>query len=141
MFVRGSFPRWMGTKANGAIPVVTKEELEKLIQAKGDADPAGEADVLLLDVREVNEMQATGMIPSAKAMPLTQVQQALQLDDEEFLATFSFPKSLLKEKRVVCYCRAGVRSHNAAVLLQEYGAKDVSNYKGSFLEWFPDRFY
>ena len=51
--------------------MVTKDELEKLIQAKGDAAPAGESEVLLLDVREVNEMQATGMLPSAKALPRT----------------------------------------------------------------------
>jgi len=130
----------MSTEASDGVPVITKEQLESLIGGSGQQAGAS-SKILLLDVREPGEMQQTGMIPSARGLPLTKLQHALQLDEDDFEEEFAFPKRELKESRVVCYCRAGVRSETAARILQEFGNASVANYKGSFLEWFPDRFY
>ncbi len=40
-----------------------------------------------------------------------------------------------KEKEVVFYCRAGVRSRAAAELARQAGWEKVGEYSGSWLDW------
>ena len=41
----------------------------------------------------------------------------------------------LKEKEVICYCRSGNRSGQAAMMLESMGFKHVKNLVGGMLAW------
>jgi rhodanese-related sulfurtransferase len=56
------------------------------------------------------------------------------LPEEEFEDRFGFPKPE-KDKEVVFYCKAGVRSSAAAQLALQQGYKNVREYRGSWLDW------
>lgn len=52
----------------------------------------------------------------------------------EFEDKFGFEKPSA-DKELVFYCKAGVRSSAAAQLAQQIGYKNVSEYRGSWLDW------
>ena len=62
-------------------------------------------------------------------------------DDQKFksaqeLQDLFSSKGIEKEKRVITYCRSGVRSaHTTFVLTELLGYRNVFNYDGSWLEW------
>jgi len=59
---------------------------------------------------------------------------AMFLPEEEFEDRFGFEKPSM-DKEVVFYCKSGVRSSAAAQLAQQQGYKNVSEYRGSWLDW------
>lgn len=85
------------------------------------------------DVREPSEYSA-GYIPTALNIPVKSSPDALFLPDEEFEDRFGFEKPGT-DKEVVFYCRSGVRSSAAAQLAQQQGYTNVSEYRGSWLDW------
>lgn len=74
---------------------------------------------IILDVREDMEV-AQGIIKEAKHIPL----QLLPLSLEE----------LDKTKEIICVCRSGGRSNQAALYLQQQGFTTY-NMVGGMLEW------
>lgn len=56
------------------------------------------------------------------------------LPEDEFEDRFGFSKPD-KDKELVFYCKAGVRSSAAAQLAQQHGYEKVSEYRGSWLDW------
>ena len=103
---------------------ITREEVLNLITTKGS--------YLLIDVREEEELH-NGMIPTAKNLPLSIFENAIELSEQEFEQQFSF-KKFSKEDLVIFYCRTGGRSAVATDIAREkrYNAK---NYAGSVQEW------
>ncbi len=77
--------------------------------------------VLLLDVRTEPERKK-GHIKGSVHIPLNQLRSR-----QEELTKF-------KNKEIVCYCRSGNRSLNAAVFLQKHGF-NASNLKGGMVAW------
>lgn len=77
---------------------------------------------LLLDVRHEVEWEL-GKIAGALLIPLDELAQRL-----EELGHW-------RHKRVVVYCRSGVRSLRAAELLREKGFKSVHSMAGGILAW------
>lgn len=59
------------------------------------------------------------------------------MNEEDFETKFGFPRPSEKDE-VIFYCKAGVRSRQAALLAQQarpvFGGK-VGNYQGSWLDW------
>ena len=41
----------------------------------------------------------------------------------------------LKDEEVICYCRSGNRSGQAALILEQIGFKNVKNLAGGMLGW------
>jgi rhodanese-related sulfurtransferase len=76
----------------------------------------------LLDVREPEEHAAFNI--GGILLPLGQI-QAMQLDDIEDL----------KEQELVVYCRSGMRSMQACMVLESAGFRHVSNLAGGMLAW------
>jgi rhodanese-related sulfurtransferase len=78
--------------------------------------------VNLLDVREPDEHAEFNI--GGMFIPLGQV-MAMQVDalDE------------LKNEEVICYCRSGKRSMQAAMMLETMGFRDVVNLEGGMLAW------
>jgi rhodanese-related sulfurtransferase len=86
---------------------------------------AGEA-LNLLDVREPSEHAEFNI--GGQLLPLGQIMhyEVEQIDS-------------LKEKELICYCRSGNRSGQAAMILESMGFTNVKNLSGGMLTW-RDRF-
>lgn len=88
---------------------------------------------VIVDVREPAELEE-GYIPGAVNIPFKSAPGALDLSPEEFEEEFKFKKPS-KDKELVFYCLAGVRSTAAADLAQIFGYKKLGNYVGSWEDW------
>ncbi|RAL09846.1 rhodanese-like domain-containing protein [Aspergillus homomorphus CBS 101889] len=116
--------------------------------------------LILIDVREPAELNATGIIPGAVSVPLASQPDALFLTPDEFETRFGFPKPGVEEEgtlsatdgnkteggknegqdnapEIVFYCKAGVRARAAAQLAVQagYDASRIGVYEGSWLDW------
>ncbi|GBD86418.1 putative adenylyltransferase/sulfurtransferase MoeZ [bacterium BMS3Abin03] len=78
-------------------------------------------DIVLLDVRTKNERDAQ-FIKGSIHIPLLQL-KAREGELEKF-----------KEQEIVCYCRTGNRSLNAAAKLKKHGF-NAANLKGGLVQW------
>ena len=87
-----------------------------------DARERGQADVVLVDVREPGE-RAIVSIPGAVAVPRA------AFDDGEAFAELPF------DRPVVLHCRSGVRSATALELLLAAGHPDARHLEGGVLAW------
>jgi rhodanese-related sulfurtransferase len=82
---------------------------------------AGE-DLNLLDVREPFENAEYNI--GGTLLPVGNIRM-LQIDEIENW----------KDKEVICYCRSGKRSVDAALVLESAGFTNVKNLVGGMLEW------
>lgn len=80
-------------------------------------------ELLLIDCREQNEWDESH-IEAAEFMPLSNF-------DEEMKKL----ENTNKEKVIVCQCRSGRRSLNAAMKLQDEGFETLFNLEGGILAW------
>lgn len=76
----------------------------------------------LVDVREPAEHAEFNI--GGQLIPLGQV-QALQLEAIEDL----------KNEEVICYCRSGMRSMQASLMLEAAGFTNVKNLAGGMMGW------
>ena len=76
----------------------------------------------LLDVREPDERLEFNI--GGTFIPLGQV-MAMQTDEIE----------TLKNEELICYCRSGKRSTQAAMMLETMGFTNVVNLEGGMLAW------
>ena len=81
---------------------------------------------ILVDVREKEELEETGVAEGALWIPTSKMDE----DNPEWVA---FQKSLPKDRPVVFYCRSGNRSGRVAFFFQENGY-DAHNM-GGFCDW------
>ena len=93
---------------------ITPQELK----AKLDANE----NVHLLDVREPHENAEFNI--GGTLLPLGQI-QTMQLDDIEDW----------RNEEVVVYCRSGMRSMQATMILQQLGFSNVTNLTGGMVAW------
>ena len=79
---------------------------------------------VLADVREPEEIEATGKLEGALNVPLTKIKQSL--------AEGSLPAELqaAKGRPVILYCRSGRRSGEAREILLSHGFRQVYNLGG-----------
>jgi len=102
---------------------VTRDQLKKLIEEKGD--------YILIDVREPSELMH-GTIPTSKNIPLSEFTQALDMTPEEFHKKYGF--TISKTDQLIFYCRSGNRSAQSTSHAEKKGF-NAANYKGSILDW------
>ena len=76
----------------------------------------------LVDVRQPEEHADFNI--GGTLLPLGQV-QAMAIDDIEHL----------RNEEVICYCRSGQRSMQAAMLLESMGFTNVKNLVGGMIGW------
>ena len=109
---------------SGAAPVVVPRisalELADLLSGRG-----GSRRVLVVDVRGAQERTIAG-IPGARAIHV-----------DEFRSGAAVPQ-IPFDLPVVIFCRAGVRSQEAARILIEAGHPDVRSLQGGVLAWVRD---
>ena len=106
-----------------------KKDLENLSLDDLDRELKDRDDLLLLDIREIQEYVDLGTIPSAVNAPRGML---------EFWADPASPyyRDYFKEdKRVVLFCAGGGRSAFAAKALKEMGYTDVAHLEAGFNGW------
>lgn len=133
-----------GSKANLIRPsairlysVISEDHKAKLYEYKDVKKIVSEKDkypnTLVVDVREPVEYKE-GSIPGAINVPFKSSPGALGLSPEEFEENFGFEKPS-KDKELIFYCLAGVRSTAAEELANTFGYKHRGNYVGSYEDW------
>ncbi|KAH8659078.1 Rhodanese-like domain-containing protein [Tricladium varicosporioides] len=114
-----------------ASKIYTFEEIKSHLSTSSSSP---QSSFILIDTREPSELATTGTIPGALNIPITTQPDAFFITAEEFEDRFGFERPP-KEKEVVFYCKAGVRSRAAAALAIQAGWKEVGEYPGSWMEW------
>jgi len=105
--------------ANAAVPKITPADAQAMM-AKGD--------VLIVDVRDAPEVQASGKVAGAKNVSRGML---------EFRADAASPyydPAFGKDKDVIVYCASGGRSALSGQTLKEMGFARVYNL-GAFKDW------
>ena len=93
---------------------ITVEQLKERIES-------GEK-LNLIDVREPHEHSDFNI--GGLLIPLGKI-QSMQIEDIDEL----------RNKEVICYCRSGNRSMQAAMILEQIGFTDTVNVVGGMLDW------
>jgi rhodanese-related sulfurtransferase len=105
--------------ANGSVPRISPAEAAALM---------GGANVLVVDVREGPELQASGKVKGAVHVPRGMI---------EFRADPQSPyydKAFDRDATVILYCASGGRAALSGKTLQDLGYGDVRNL-GAFKDW------
>ncbi|XP_053664090.1 rhodanese domain-containing protein CG4456-like [Anopheles marshallii] len=89
---------------------------------------------LLIDVRNPDELAETGKIPTSINIPLSQLEDGLNLTDEAFKNKFGRDKPN-SGTEVIFHCKMGGRAQKATDLASSLGFTNARNYKGSWTEW------
>jgi rhodanese-related sulfurtransferase len=109
----------MLAEAEAAVPRITAEEAKSLV---------GKPDVVFLDVREPNEVAASGKVPGALTIPRGLVEFRADPNSPVHDAAFD------RAKTVVAYCASGGRSALVLKTLKDMGYENVRNL-GGFKTW------
>jgi rhodanese-related sulfurtransferase len=109
----------MIAEANAAVPGISPDEAKGLV---------GRSDVVFLDVREPNEVAASGKVPGALAIPRGLVE--FRADPTSPMHDAAFDRA----KTVVAYCASGGRSALVGKVLKDMGYANVRNL-GGFKSW------
>lgn len=116
--------------SKGAMDLVAqaKEKVENLTPDQVAAELAS-GDAVLVDLREPQEREATGVIPGAISAPRGML---------EFYADPSLPyhkEEFDPQRRIILHCASGGRSALGAATLQEMGYSNVAHLDGGFKKW------
>lgn len=88
---------------------------------------------VIVDVRNPDELEEVGGIPSSINIPLPELGSAIKLPDDEFKERYSAGKPSKKEK-VYLSCKLGKRAATATEVLLQAGY-DAYCYEGSYADW------
>ena len=96
---------------------------------------------LIVDVRNLQELQENGEVPNAINIPLPHIPIAFhgQMDAEDFENEFGVKKPTTDDA-VIFFCKKGIRADMARKLVSLQSPpghiyKNVASYPGSFDEW------
>ncbi|CAB3236705.1 unnamed protein product [Arctia plantaginis] len=90
---------------------------------------------VLIDVRNPDEVDTTGMIPTSINIPLPHVKDALvSMSNEDFRKTYKRDKPS-EDDEIIFYCRSGKRSQEALDQALKLGYSNSKTYLGSWNEW------
>lgn len=89
----------------------------------------GDGDTIFIDVRELQELGATGILPGAVVAPLSQLQAMSDRRSPDFQPAFASGKEL------IFYCATGRRSASAAETLARMGIPRTVNLTGGIVAW------
>lgn len=92
-------------------------------------DMLGRDDVVIVDIRDVRELQREGHIPGSFHAPRGMLEFWVDPESPYFKPVFG------EDKTFVIHCASGWRSLLATQVLQRMGLKPVVNLKGGFAAW------
>ncbi|RVE44030.1 hypothetical protein evm_011328 [Chilo suppressalis] len=106
--------------------IVNYEEVKKAISNN---------DILIVDVRQPDEIKEHGKIPNSINIPLGDVTKVLSsMSEKEFEKSYNRSKPA-EDSPIIFYCMIGKRSGMAQQNALNLGYKNVKNYLGSWTEW------
>lgn len=105
--------------ANASVPKISPQDASALIKG---------GNVLVVDVRDGTELQATGKIPGAVHVSRGMIEFRADPESAYYDKTFN------RDKTVLVYCASGGRSALVGKTLQDLGYRDVRNI-GGFKDW------
>ncbi|XP_042892771.1 rhodanese domain-containing protein CG4456-like isoform X3 [Penaeus japonicus] len=91
--------------------------------------------LVLIDVRDPDELRETGKLPQSHNVPLPEFEVAFQLSPEEFSKKYGFSKPTPEDGNVVLSCHSGCRIVTGWEAIQPLGYCKVRLYYGSFEDW------
>ncbi len=106
-----------------------KENLDNLGVQELKAEVQSNPDLLLVDLRELQERVDLGTIPGAKHVPRGMLEFWADPKSPYFRDWFA------ENRRTVVFCAGGGRSALAALALKEMGFKDVAHLDVGFTGW------
>ena len=110
----------MLAEANAVIETISVQDLPYHLD-----DP----EVVLVDVREIDELESQGIIPGSIHVPRGLLE--FQADPESPI----YNTALKPEQRTLLYCGSGGRSALAGKTLHDMGYTDVASLAGGFAAW------
>ena len=105
--------------ANAVVPRISPEQTQAMIEKGG---------VLIVDVREPPELDASGKVAGAVNVPRGMLEFRADPNSPYHDAAFD------KSKTVILYCASGARSALGGKLLKDMGYEKVFNL-GGFQDW------
>lgn len=106
-----------------------KEDIENLSVTELKAELAKDAELLLIDLREIQERVDLGTIPGSKHVPRG------MLEFWSDPASPYFRDYFVEERRIVVFCAGGGRSVYATLALKDMGYPDVAHLEAGFSGW------
>lgn len=102
---------------------------EEILEAQKDDN------VLIVDVRERDEIKETGKLPGSVHIPMNDVKNMfLNLSEENFEQLYGRRKPT-KDTKIIFSCRSGRRSAQVQETMKKLGYTRVYNYTGGWLDW------
>ena len=89
----------------------------------------GRDDVVLVDIRDIRELQRDGVVPGAFHAPRGMLEFWIDPGSPYHKPLFA------QDKKYVFFCAGGLRSALAAQTAQEMGLKPVAHIEGGFGAW------
>ncbi|WP_172123279.1 MULTISPECIES: rhodanese-like domain-containing protein [unclassified Devosia] len=108
--------------ANAEVPRISPEDARRMV---------AEEHAVIVDVRDMPELQASGKIPGSVHIP----RGMLEFRADE--ATQYHDPNLSKDRPVILHCASGGRSALAGKTLKDMGYQQVFNL-GGFKDWVED---
>jgi len=108
------------------------EAAEREIETLETADAiklAGRDDVVLVDIRDIRELQRDGKVPGAFHCPRGMLEFWIDPNGSYYKPVFG------QDKKFVFFCAGGMRSALAAQTAQRMGLKPVAHIRGGFGAW------
>lgn len=105
-----------------------ENEIENLTVEQA-IDLHGRDDVVLVDIRDIRELQRDGRVPGAFHCPRGMLEFWIDPESPYHKDTFA------QDKRYVFFCAGGMRSALAAQTAQRMGLKPVAHIRGGFGAW------
>jgi rhodanese-related sulfurtransferase len=90
---------------------------------------AGSDDVVLVDIRDIRELQRDGRVPGAFHCPRGMLEFWIDPTGSYYKPVFG------QDKKFVFFCAGGLRSALAAQTAQHMGLKPVAHIQGGFGAW------
>jgi rhodanese-related sulfurtransferase len=90
---------------------------------------AGRDDVVLVDIRDIRELQRDGKVPGAFHCPRGMLEFWIDSASPYHKPVFA------QDKKFVFFCAGGLRSALAAQTAQRMGLRPVAHVKGGFGAW------
>jgi rhodanese-related sulfurtransferase len=116
------------TKGVQSMVEAAKREIEELPAAEA-VKLAGRDDVVLVDLRDIRELDRDGKVPGAFHAPRGMLEFWIDPQSPYFKPLFG------EDKKFVFFCAGGLRSALAAKTAQDMGLKPVAHILGGFRGW------
>ncbi len=118
----------MITKGIGALVAAANAEIET-ISAQDAIARRDDADVVLVDIRDIRELWRDGAVPGALHAPRGMLEFWVDPESPYHKDVFASPK------RFVFFCGGGLRSALATKAVQDMGLETVCHIEGGFGAW------